>query len=191
MALTADRQSAHDVADQIESFRSLFLATETITEVLFEAPNFEQILSSMDLTLPRGSVVESRRKDGSYYATSVDLREAVDKVKLNTDLLVTFSKALLMSFISLIGDEVQRNSLYSKFSSPELEFLRHIRNAVSHGNQFFFKSYDDGTQEPKRPASFKQFTLAPSLDGSSLWDFIWPGDLLELLDHVAIYLRQV
>jgi hypothetical protein len=56
------------------------------------------------------------------------------------------------------------NSLYSKFSSPELEFLRHIRNAVSHGNQFFFKSYDDGDS-----STLLWMTIPETLGGGREW----------------------
>jgi hypothetical protein len=46
--------------------------------------------------------------------------------------------------------------------SPEFEFFRHVRHAVSHGNRFnFFK------HEPARPASWRNLTIDSSAKGST------------------------
>jgi hypothetical protein len=89
-----------------------------------------------------------------------------------------------------VGDSLTRSDLYNKFPSPEMEFLRHVRNALSHGNSFHFIRRST-QQEPVRPASFMGFVLTSALDNTLIWDLLWPADLLELLDSIEIYLRRV
>lgn len=87
--------------------------------------------------------------------------------------------------LSILGDALKRNGYIDK--TPELEFVRHVRNAVSHGNVFHF-----GSGEPSRPAQFGAFVIIPSLqDQPTLFEFIGPGDLFGLFDHVAAHLRQL
>jgi hypothetical protein len=65
-------------------------------------------------------------------------------------------------------------------TSPEFEFLRHIRNAMGHGYKFNFKY-----GEPKRPASFNGIVIEQSLNGRSVLDeFILPGDILDLINYI-------
>ena len=91
----------------------------------------------------------------------------------------------LMATVTLIADRLSRNSYFNK--TPELEFLRHVRNAVAHGNRFNIRS-----DEPKRPARFRGFEISQSLNGTELfWQFIGPGDVLDLLDEVHLQLRAL
>ena len=66
--------------------------------------------------------------------------------------------------------------------SPMWEFLRHCRNAASHGGRF-----DLLHGEPLRPASWRSLVVTPSLQGSPLFQeyvglgLLSPGDTLRLL----------
>ena len=70
---------------------------------------------------------------------------------------------------------------------PEIEFLRHLRNAGSHGNKFKFEQW-----EPKKVAEWNGFSIDFSLKGESnpLSDtqcfgyFIECGDLILLLKDI-------
>lgn len=53
-----------------------------------------------------------------------------------------------MASVTLIADRLSRNSYFNK--TPELEFLRHVRNAVAHGIRFNLRP-----DEPRRPARFR------------------------------------
>ncbi|MFL5728305.1 MAG: hypothetical protein ACJ75J_02355 [Cytophagaceae bacterium] len=85
----------------------------------------------------------------------------------------------LMSSVTLIHDLIKKHNYNN--TSPEFEFLRHIRNAFSHGNRFSLRN-----GEPKRLATFNKFKIEASLDGKPnvLIDYIKPGDLLDLIDFV-------
>jgi hypothetical protein len=79
-----------------------------------------------------------------------------------------------------VHDEIKRRKLDDK--EEDVEFLRHIRNACSHGNRFTFR---DG--EPRRLAKLKNLEITRSLEGMSpvLFDFITLGDAVVLLDSVT------
>lgn len=71
--------------------------------------------------------------------------------------------------------------------TPEFEFFRHIRNASSHGNRFFFTDY-----EPKRPAIWRRITIDDSVKGKTnplfgkvcFFDFFAVPDALLLLSDI-------
>ncbi|RWX46936.1 hypothetical protein H206_00248 [Candidatus Electrothrix aarhusensis] len=89
----------------------------------------------------------------------------------------------MMSMLSLIHDAIRDNGFENH--TPEFEFLRHIRNAMSHGNRFTFRN-----GEPRRTASFEGFTINSSMNGTNnvLHNYIHFGDLLRLINHVKINL---
>ena len=71
--------------------------------------------------------------------------------------------------------------------SPEFEVFRHIRNAASHGNSFYFKK-----DEPRRPASWGRLVIDDKLKGrfnplfgvECIGDTISPADALALLQNI-------
>jgi hypothetical protein len=83
---------------------------------------------------------------------------------------IAFLRRSMASAIVSVHDEIKRRKLDDK--EEEMEFLRHIRNACSHGNRFTFR---DG--EPRRLAKLKNLEITRSLEGMSplLFDFITLG----------------
>jgi hypothetical protein len=67
---------------------------------------------------------------------------------------------------------------------PEFQFFRHIRNASSHGNRFFFTA-----NEPRRDAEWRSKNIAldpkgqahPLHNSRCFFDFLGPADLVLLL----------
>jgi len=76
--------------------------------------------------------------------------------------------------------------------TPEAEFFRHVRNAASHDNKFFFT-----THEPRRPASWKTITLDVARKGTAnpicgvtcFHDTLGSADLIQLLWDVEQLLK--
>lgn len=97
-----------------------------------------------------------------------------------------FLRRGMASAIVSVHDEIRRRKLDDKYD--DMEFLRHIRNACSHGNKFTFK--DD---EPRRPAKLGSLAITRSLEGMSpvLFDFITLGDAVLLLDSITRRLDPV
>lgn len=104
------------------------------------------------------------------------LIDEFDKEDLNNQKYLVYP---LMSSLVLIHDLIKINNFTNP--SPEFEFLRHIRNAFSHGNRFNLKN-----GEPRRLAQFNSFTINNSLDQKPnvLMDYIRIADVLDLIDFV-------
>jgi hypothetical protein len=140
------------------------------------------------------------RKDGTqhvYHFTQSLAQAASDPVMVNELRRVWLVGALLAVGDALRKHGTKRRGYFNR--APELELLRHLRNGVAHGNTF--KIYD--TEELKehaahnRQAAIKSdtkavFEITPNLEGQPvLFDFIGPGDVLDLLMSVSIYLIRM
>lgn len=82
--------------------------------------------------------------------------------------------------------------------SEIVQFLRHIRHGVSHGNKFHFKSRKDNKgirhEEPTRTAKWRGKEIVRSLQDNKILrvvpDFLTIGDALILLYDVNVYLIE-
>ncbi len=92
---------------------------------------------------------------------------------------IDYMKIPAMSMISLMYDTLKENGFLN--NTPEFEFFRHLRNAVSHGNKFIF--YDG---EPRRPASFQGLVIEKKLNGKEnvIREFVDFGDILSLISFI-------
>lgn len=133
-----------------------------------------------------GSRVILGRRDGTYHDTLPDLWTSITTVRGNPGFNLDFLGALLMIAVSWAGNELSNNAYFDK--TPELEFFRHLRNAVSHGNRWHFTG-----AEPRRPAAFGLFTLTAALHGQDgvLFEVMSTGDVADLLEHTAVHLRTL
>lgn len=97
-----------------------------------------------------------------------------------------FERSNIAGMLIDVGDACARNGYFD--TTPELEFVRHLRNAAGHGNTF---NLINGA--PRRPAVFSSFTVTGQLHGMEnvLFDFIGPGDVLDLLSNVEAHLRLI
>ena len=172
---------AHRIANTIVSMRDNLAGTATFLMVL-NSPAYTSILESFGIDA--GSAVKFGRMDGTSHPP-LDVQASVARIRGNPQYNLDYIGVFLMATVSLVADGLSRNSYFTK--SPELEFLRHIRNAIAHGNCFFLKP-----GEPRRPAHFKNFTISPALQGTEVfWKFMKPGDMLDLLETVEAQLRAL
>ncbi len=91
-----------------------------------------------------------------------------------------FMRRAMAAAITSVHDEIKRRKLDD--NAEDTEFLRHIRNACSHGNRFNFRA-----GEPRRPARLKTLEITQNLQGTGpvLFDFLSPGDVSVMLDSVT------
>lgn len=69
------------------------------------------------------------------------------------------------------------------FGSPPLfEFARHVRNAVAHGATFDIR-------HERGPAVCGTKVITKALDGTPLFDFMTPNDIISMLDDVIAELH--
>ena len=74
--------------------------------------------------------------------------------------------------------------------------VRHLRNGTAHGNRFTLRNPDELKKWPAHTrgaaCSYSEpFEVTPDLDGTEvLFDFMGPGDVLDLLISVSTYLSE-
>jgi|GEM_PF-6452234 len=116
-----------------------------------------------------------------------DLKRDFALAQENPRLGLFLLQGAITNLLVLVGDEVKRAQAHPReqWAQPLFELLRHLRNAAAHGNRFKFRA-----GEPRRPAEFRHFHLDPTMNGREnvLFDFIPPGDVLDLLETIHSHL---
>lgn len=168
---------AQTVIDIVNSINQTYPGA-MIGLLLLNAPGAEQYL--MDVGHDAGSSMTNGRVDGSQYG-SMPFWPAYHGAVGNPNFNLQFMGVFQMAALSWVGDAVVQGNL-SDSNDPTLQFLRHLRNAVSHGNKWHFNK-----GEPKTPAAFAGVTLDPAVhqDQPALYETISTGDVFALLDDVA------
>jgi hypothetical protein len=125
------------------------------------------------------------RRDHTY-RPEMDPIDALRQVQGSAEFNLEYLRLPLMAEITLIGDRLSTHRYFDH--APILEFVRHLGNAVSHGNRWHFTS-----GEPRRPAASRFVTLDASFHGREpvLWDDLTPADVLDVFDDVAAHLRAI
>jgi hypothetical protein len=124
------------------------------------------------------------RQDGTMHQVK-NYGPLVDQLRSNSSFNIEYMGLLVQTVFLNVGDELARHSYFDR--TPELEYFRHIRNALGHGNKFHFTG-----KEPVRPASFRGRMLSSALNGQSVvFEYMGPGDAMDLLDHIERHLRQL
>lgn len=96
-----------------------------------------------------------------------------------------------------VGDALAAHGYFDR--APELEFLRHLRNGVAHGNVFRIDNPKSLTKYPahNRLALVRgdlktEFEIVAGLNGQPvLFSYMGPGDVLDLLMSVGLYLIRM
>lgn len=132
------------------------------------------------------------RKDGTrltYHFTHF-----LALARTNPQMAEDLKRLWFVGALLTLGDALADQRYFDR--APELELVRHLRNGVAHGNTFDIR---DPSQLANRPAhnglawvksdTKKVFEVTPNLHGKPvLFDFMGPGDVLDLLSSVSIYL---
>ena len=136
-----------------------------------------------------------RRKDGSEIGYWYD--HFLEQAQTNPTMAAELERVWLTGALLAVGDAVSDCNYFDR--APELELLRHLRNGVAHGNRF---RIDNPTGLAKFPAHNKlawvkndtgaEFEVTPSHQGQTvLFDFMGPGDVIDLLMSVGVYLIRM
>lgn len=87
--------------------------------------------------------------------------------------------------VTHLRDEIEKSGLH-RFEDPLLEFLRHLRNASAHGDEWYFKG-----EEPRNEAHFGGLTLTKDLHGQSTLHTFGPKSALLLLEAIREHFRNI
>jgi len=174
-------RTAKEIADMLERLQATYAAIST-TLILLNNDDILNLLQSKGYD--PGSTIRLGRRDGTYYE-GIRLWDSIHTVRGSAGFNLDFLGSQFMTILSWVGDELSKNQYFDKTS--ELEFFRHLRNGISHGNTFNLVN-----GEPRRKAKFKTFEIVPKLHGSAvLFEFISTGDLFDLFDHIKTHLRAL
>lgn len=132
-------------------------------------------------------------KDGS--SRPFDPKYVLDLMGSEPALRDAMDRAWCVSSLVLLGDRLAAESYYDR--APVLEMVRYLRNGISHGNRFSVRNPNELNVWPAhmRDAacrSSEPFEITPDLDGSAvLFEFMGPGDVLDLLISVSTHLGEL
>lgn len=174
------------------------------TSDVLRHPEISALLASIEASnrgpasVPIGRIL---RRDGSEIA--YHLTWAVRQISAGAEYQETYVRLWLAGALLTLGDRLAVEKYFDQ--GPDLEFVRHLRNGIAHGNKFHFTP-----DEPRRPAHFTgpdqrlrgdattprgeaiTFEITRSLQGKPvLFDFIGPGDVCDLLLYVADRLVRI
>jgi len=88
------------------------------------------------------------------------------RVKMNYQLYQATANRLAMQLMVAVGDSYKTNmSGWKDAEEPEVQFLRHIRNAAAHNNQIKFESPED----PRENTHWEGFSLTREMEGRQVF----------------------
>jgi hypothetical protein len=134
------------------------------------------------------------RKDGTKHV--YDFGHYLTQARGNSEIARELERIWFVGALLTVGDALEKENYFDR--APELELLRHLRNGVAHGNAFDIRN-------PKVLANFPahnklawvrgenktEFEITAGLNGQPvLFDFMAPGDILDLLFSVEVYLLR-
>lgn len=130
------------------------------------------------------------RKDGTQHV--FDLGHYLGVARSEPEM----ARVWLVGSLLAVGDALAKQRYFDH--APELELVRHLRNGVAHGNKFSInKSLLAKHPAHNRLAIIKGdkgevFEIAADLEGQPvLFDFMGPGNILDLLMSVGLYLIRM
>jgi hypothetical protein len=136
-----------------------------------------------------------KRKDGTAHAYHFVhyLKEAGS----NPDVAKDLERVWLVGSLLTVGDALSQYDYFDR--APELELVRHLRNGIAHGNKFRLDNPQALLKFPahNRLAAVRgdkksEFEITAILSGHPvLFDFMGPGDVLDLLMSVGLYLMRL
>ncbi|SME98225.1 hypothetical protein [Pseudogulbenkiania subflava] len=140
-------------------------------------------------------VADVKRKDGTahvfHFLHFLSLASSDDLIAAELE-RVWFAGTLLR-----VGDALAQHQYFDR--APELELLRHLRNGIAHGNRFRIDNPSSLTKFPAhnrlawiRSDLKSDFEIEPALNGTEvLFSFMEPGDILDLLMSIGLYLIRM
>jgi hypothetical protein len=144
------------------------------------------------MTVPLGIV---QRKDGTEHV--FDFRHFLRLASGSPEITGELPRVWLTGSLLAVGDILSRNDYFDR--APELELVRHLRNGIAHGNRFDIRGSHKLKNFPahNRHAWVRSdkktiFEISPALNGQPvLFDYLGPGDVLDVLLSVGIYLTRM
>lgn len=137
------------------------------------------------------------RKDGTEHVFSFP--HYLESARTNPAIASELPRVWLSGSLLTLGDALGQQQYFDH--APELEFIRHLRNGIAHGNRF---NIDKRGREQlaKYPAhnrlaairgdNQELFEITPALNGQPvLFDYMGPANVLDVLLSAGMYLIRM
>ena len=160
-----------------------------------DSPFFELVMAFLAATMGMAPVFEKENPSSpgpdktSWYRGKVrpDLAIDLGQVRALCESGDLTADAVMKSLCCMLLNTAYSVAEPYNDQSPAFEVFRHLRNAASHGNNFFFKK-----DEPRHPASWGTFVIDDKLKGrfnplfgaECIGDTFSPADALALLQNI-------
>ena len=171
----------------LDTFRNVIAAITSIKVVIKDVQEFYKDYPYI-ITLACSVTDQEIKIDKSIL--SLIERECFNKATpLYSQTLINFYRIFTIAIKDIVWEEQDFSNLLEK---PELQFLRHIRNASAHGNKFY---WGKGSQRADTinsfPITWRGKEINESLEGVELYmNFLKPGDLFLLLTDISELCRN-
>ena len=169
--------------------------TNTALEFAQGKPFFPMVTSFLAATIGLGPLFDASTplpaglKQIAWYHGKVRPALAIDMVQVRNSCLsgALTAEVAVKSLCCMLLNTAYAVAEPHNDHSPEFEFFRHVRNAVSHGNRFYFSS-----KEPRRPAAWSGLILDDSQKGARnplsgvecVGQTVSPADAIALLKQI-------
>ncbi|MGC1454772.1 MAG: hypothetical protein WA946_06245 [Nitrospirota bacterium] len=160
-----------------------------------DSPFFEIVMAFLAATVGMGPVFEKENPfspgpdKNTWYRGKVrpDLAIDLGQVHALCESGEVSADAVMKSLCCMLLNTAYSVAEAHNDQSPAFEVFRHLRNAASHGNYFFFKK-----DEPRLPASWGAFVIDDKLKGrfnplfgaECIGDTFSPADALALMQNI-------
>ena len=139
------------------------------------------------------------RKDGTQH--TFDLPHYLGQAHTNPEIVDELPRIWLVGSLLAVGDALAAPKNRYFDHAPVLELLYHLRNGIAHGNVFHFtrsglerlnKYPAHNRMAGVRSATKSDFEIVAGLQGQTvLFEYMGPGDVLDLLQSVEVYLTRI
>ena len=166
----------------LDTFRNVITGTTWLKASIKEAKLFYKNWPHI-ITFPC-SVIEKEIKIDKSILSLIEKEGFNQSTPLYSQTLINFYRIFTIAVKDIIWEEPDFNNLRSK---PALQFLRHIRNASAHNNQFYWESGKRRIDTlSKLPIIWRGKEINEGLENTSLYmDFLKPGDIFLLLADIS------
>lgn len=166
----------------LDSFLNMIISMTWLKASIKSAESFHKNWPYL-LTLSC-SVTEQDIKIDKSILSLIESEGFNHKTPLYTQTLVNAYRIFTIAVKDIIWNEPDFSSFHN---NPEMQFLRHIRNASAHSNQFYWgKENQRKDTISKFPIIWNGKEIREDLEKTSLYmDFFKPGDLFMLLSDIS------
>ena len=165
----------------IDTFRAVITGMTWLKVSIKEAESFFQKHPNIiELTC---SVTHKTVKVGKDILSLIE-KEGLEQPVLYNQTLINFYRIFTIAIKDIIWEEADFSQLHEK---PELQFLKHLRNASAHNNRFYFGTGQQRASTlSKLPVVWRGKEINETLENTPLYmNFLQPGDLFYLLADIS------